>query len=132
MRHRTLPIVAALACLGLLTLAPPALGFGLSSPNAQPKNLQAGANSDLSIRIDVQEPSAQLRDLTIHLPPGLVGNPLATPRCTEQQLEAIGCPAASKVGSVSNGVDLRVLGAIPVSQTISGDVFNVFPRAGEP
>jgi hypothetical protein len=131
-RRRIAAGVASLAIVASLAATTSALGFGLSSPNGQPTNLQAGANSDLSIRIDVQEARAQLRDLTVHLPPGLVGNPLATPRCTEQQLEAIACPAASKVGSVSNGVDLRVLGAIPVSQTISGDVFNVFPRAGEP
>jgi hypothetical protein len=118
---------------GLLATAQSAYGFGLSSPNAQPADLQAGANSDLSITIDVDEPEAQLRDLTIHLPPGLVGNPLATPQCTEAQLNSdAGCPAASDVGDVSNDITLQVPVVGPVGQTVTGDVYNVVPRIGEP
>ncbi|MQA76119.1 MAG: hypothetical protein GEU88_17590 [Solirubrobacterales bacterium] len=120
--------ITALGALGALgALAPPALGLGLSSPSAQPTNLQAGANSDLSIQIDVQQPNEQLRDLTIHLPPGLVGNPLATPPCTEAQLNADSCPPASDVGDVSNDVL-----AAGVPQTVTGELYNVVPRAGEP
>ena len=107
-------------------------GFGLNSPNAQPTNLRAGANSDLSIAIDVEEPEADLRDLTIHLPPGLVGNPLATPPCTEEQLNVDACPAASDVGDISNDIELSLLGLIDVPQTVTGNIYNVVPRAGEP
>jgi hypothetical protein len=38
------------------------------------------------------------RDITVSLPPGLVGNPSATPRCTHQQLTGDACPAGSQVG----------------------------------
>lgn len=135
---RTL-IVGGIACVGMLAAAPAAsAAFGLTSPNAQPANLQAGANSDLAITIDVEEAEAQLRDLTIHLPPGLVGNPLATPLCTEEELESAetdgaGCPAESAVGTVSNSVDLYVQDLpTAVEETVTGNVYNVVPRQGEP
>ncbi len=73
-------------------------------------------------------PGGQLKDLTIHLPPGLLGNPLATTTCTEDQLNASACPPASKVGTITNDVQIALAPAIPTS----GDVFNVVPRAGEP
>ena len=127
----------AVAALVVLATTPAAHGFGLSSTNAEPADLRAGANSDLAVEVDVSEPEDQLRDLTIHLPPGLVGNPLATPACTEAQLNSAssggaGCPAASDVGDVSNDVTLRPPVGAPVAQTVTGDVYNVVPRAGEP
>ena len=135
--RRPIGLVTVGAALAMLAAAPAALGFGLSSPGAQPADLRAGANSDLSIEIEVAEPEDQLRDLTIHLPPGLVGNPLATPACSEAQLNSAtsggpGCPAASDVGDVSNEVTLQVPIVGPVDQTVAGDVYNVLPRAGEP
>jgi hypothetical protein len=134
---RRIGLATAGATLALLAGVPAAYGFGLSSTNAEPADLRAGANSDLEIEIDVAEPEDQLRDLTIHLPPGLVGNPLATPACTEAQLNSAsgggaGCPAASDVGDVSNDVTLRPPVGAPVAQTVTGDVYNVVPRAGEP
>lgn len=126
-------IAAALASLAtLLPAAPQAGAFSLSDLVASPADNRAGANSDLTLGLTVQEPAADLRDLTIHLPPGLVGNPLATPTCSESQLAADACPAASDVGDISNGVTVTVLGFVPVPLTVSGHVYNVTPRAGEP
>jgi hypothetical protein len=39
-----------------------------------------------------------LKDVETELPPGLVGNPTATPRCTHADLEANECSAAAQVG----------------------------------
>lgn len=120
-----------LATGGAITVA---IGFGaadaaaitVSNVQALPANNAAGANSDLVLSFDLA--GGKLKDLTIHLPPGLVGNPLATTTCTEAQLNASACPAASKVGTITNDVQIGAAPAIPTS----GDVFNVVPRAGEP
>ena len=137
-RHRArgrMLLAAIAAAVWLCFAAPQALAaFGLTNLSAAPASPQAGANSDFSIALTIEEPSHDLRDLTIHLPPGLVGNPLATTTCTEAQLTASpsACPAASDVGDVSNDVTAHVSGFVPVPITVTGDLFNVVPRAGEP
>jgi hypothetical protein len=55
----------------------------------------------------LEYPTAQLKDTTVELPPGLVGNPLASPTCTQAQLQshygtgATNCPPDSQVGVVT-------------------------------
>ena len=125
--------IAAVAVAALLCFAPAAdAAFELTNVSAVPADNNAGANSDFAISLDTPDAS-DMKDLTIHLPPGLVGNPLATTTCTEDQLNADACPPASDVGDVSNDVTLRVPPLnIPMDQTVSGDLFNVVPRTGEP
>ena len=128
---RALAFVAALAAL--LIAAPAAnAAFGISSFSAQPANKAAGANSDLSVSFGVTDSAAGLRDITVHLPPGLIGNPLATPTCSEAKLKADDCPAKSDVGDATNGVTVKPLGLLPIPLTVSGQVYNVEPRKGEP
>ena len=128
---RALALVAALAAL--LIAAPAAnAAFGISSFSAQPANKAAGANSDLSVSFGVSDSAAGLRDITVHLPPGLIGNPLATPTCSEAKLKADDCPAKSDVGDATNGVTVKPLGLLPIPLTVSGQVYNVEPRKGEP
>jgi len=124
---RAVAFVAAFAAL--LIAAPAAGAFSLSPFAAKPANDDAGANSRFSVDFDVQQSSAQLKRLVIHLPPGLVGNPLAAPTCTEQRLNADDCPAASDVGDISNTVKVQ---GIPLPVTAGGNIYNVVPRSGEP
>ena len=113
----------------MLVAAPSAnAAFGLADLSAQPANGSAGANSDFTISLTVQDPAADLKDLTIHLPPGLVGNPLATPTCSESDLNADHCDPVSQVGTTATGALLS--GTIPI--TVPGNVYNVAPRPGEP
>src|SRR5262249_37140954 len=63
---------ATVACLVLVPAAHAALGFqGLS---AAPTNTTAGAHSDLNIHIGFTGASDNVKDLTVSLPPGMVGN----------------------------------------------------------
>jgi hypothetical protein len=126
-------VATAVTGAAALCLAPAAYGdFGLT-PTVTPGSTNAGANADVTIDIAITEPERDLRDLTIHLPPGLVGNPLAAPQCTEEQLGTDDCPDASDVGDLSNDVTLHALGGLlPIPQTVNGDVYNVVPREGEP
>lgn len=70
----------------------------------------------------------QIKDLTVHLPPGVVGDPLGPATCTETQLNANNCPAASQAGT--SGSSVLLLGTVPLD--VNGKIFNVVPHAGEP
>ena len=95
------------------TLAPSAVAdpseYGIKTFTASQTTSQAG---DLSLDFELQtEAGGQLpattRDIAIELPPGLLGNPNAVPKCTAAQLmttdvedksNATGCAQASQVG----------------------------------
>ena len=46
----------------------------------------------------------EVRDLVVDLPPGMIGDPLAAPRCTRQDFEGgtPRCPAETQVGIVKD------------------------------
>jgi hypothetical protein len=126
MRPR-LSAAVPLAALLVLLSAPAAAhaAFALSGVTAAPASAQAAAHSDFSIHMGLS--GGSIRDLTLHLPPGLVGNPSATPRCTRAQFDGGGCPAATQVGTTS--VDTIALG-LPV--TVNGTISNLEPSGSEP
>jgi hypothetical protein len=72
-------------------------------------------------------PDESLKAVTVEMPRGLVGNPMATPRCRHQEFKAMRCGAASIVGTeqlfyaaTPNGTVLNV--TLPV--------FNLVPPEG--
>ena len=124
--------VVIIACLALAPAANAAFGFqGLS---AAPANPNAGANSDINIHIGFTSPADDVKNLTVGLPPGLVGDPTATPQCTLAQLQADSCPAASQVGTVTTSANARLLDPLPLTLplTVNGSLYNVVPAAGQP
>lgn len=126
-------LLAGLAAVAApLALAPPAFGFGLQDLSAAPADDAAGAHSDLSIHIGITDPEEQIKDLTIHLPPGLVGDPTGPLQCTQAQFGADDCPAGSQVGTTSSAVDVILLNLVPVPLTVNGSVYNLVPQTGEP
>lgn len=132
-RPRSLIAAAVLLAAGLAALiaAPSASALGFAAPpsglSAAPTDLQAGANSDFNIHVGFTDPADDVENLTISLPPGLVGNPNAAPQCTVAELEGAGCPAESQVGTVATGLSIS---GIP--QTVNGGLFNLTPQPGEP
>jgi hypothetical protein len=129
-------LIASLSAVAAVFLVMPAGAgaLGLQNLQAAPANPQAGANSDFHLQIGFTAASDQVRDLTIHLPPGLVGNPNATPLCAAADFESDSCAAASQVGTVSTDINVHVplLSPVTVPLTVSGQVYNVVPQAGEP
>src|SRR5206468_10364582 len=108
--------VCAVAALGCLAPAPAAhAAFGFQGLSAAPTNKNAGAHSDVNIHIGFTSPSADVKDLTVGLPPGLVGDPTATPLCTLAQLQADSCASASQVGTVTTNVTAHLLDPLPLS-----------------
>jgi hypothetical protein len=124
--------VAAVACLAFAPAANAA--FGLQGLSAAPTNTNAGANSNFNIHIGFTSPAADVKDLTVGLPPGMVGDPTATPLCTLAQLQADGCPAGSQVGTVTTSANAHLLAPLPVTLplTVDGSLYNVVPAAGQP
>src|SRR3954469_24387281 len=126
-------VIAGLAASLCLALAPAAqAALGLQGLSAEPSNLAAGANSNFNIHIGFTDPADQVKDLTVHLPPGLVGDPTATPLCTVAQLNGDNCPANSQVGSITAKVNVVVAGPVSVPLTVDGSLYNLVPHQGEP
>jgi hypothetical protein len=114
-------LVAALAALAI-----PASAQAITvSGTAAPTDTTAGAHSNFNIHMDFA--GGQVRDLTVGLPPGMVGDPTATPKCTVAQLNADACDPATIVGEVDAAATVVLL---PV--TASGFLYNLEPQAGEP
>jgi len=87
--------------------------------------------NDEKAYIPVQNP----KTLTVELPPGLIGDPQATPKCTEAQLEESleshgGCPADSRIGTVVvNGEGWDAMSRIG---GVASSIYNMVAEAGYP
>jgi hypothetical protein len=120
--------------LALVLAATMASGAGAASAQAltvsataAPASTTAGANSDVNVQMSFS--GGQVRDLRVELPPGLVGNPNATPRCTVTQLQASACPANTQVGEVEAVANIL---SLPAPVNVSGELYNLDPQPGEP
>ena len=114
------PLLLAMAlCAAMLALpatAPAAYSdYGLAAVGASLSTTQAGTHPDFTTSFELKtdpaspadsnglhSPYARTRDITVSLPPGLIGNPNAVGQCTTLQLttsfEEGGCPLDSQVG----------------------------------
>src|SRR5688572_19074723 len=117
-------LLAALAAL-LVAAAPAHGAFTLANPSSTPADVAAGAHSDFRVHVEPQ--GGDIKDLVLHLPPGVIGDPLATPVCTLAQFESNSCPPATQVGRAANQIQLG-----PLSQRAEGEIYNLQPRAAEP
>ena len=97
---------------------------------------QAGAHPDLTttFAFGTKEailgpaPDGSVREIKVDLPPGLVGNATAVPRCTfEEFVELQKCPTSTQVGVVTGRAS--VLGR-PLTQQVP--VYNMVPGPGAP
>jgi hypothetical protein len=126
--RRLIGMVIALAAL--LAAPASASALGLSGLVAEPPvDKDAGAHADFHIHLDLTSASDDIHDIRISLPPGQIGNPLATPQCTLAQFNGSGsCPANTQVGTVVTQV--TALGLLPLA--VNGKLFNLVPNPGEP
>jgi len=104
--------------------------FALQSAGASLSSTQAGAHADLTTTFELTRdsggvPFAKARDIDIALPPGMIGNPQAVPRCTTEQLGSLPedseCPVATQVGITA----VRVID--PVIGTFVEPIYNMEP-----
>jgi hypothetical protein len=120
--------------LGLAAL-PASAGATVSITDAkiQPSTTAAGAHPNLTIDLSFGESPAtdDLKDLTVVLPQGVVGNPKAADRCSEANFQADTCPASTKVGTTTVSAVATIV-LVDSPQDSSGDVYNLAPQGGEP
>jgi hypothetical protein len=132
--------ILAVLLLGALLCAPASAqaAFGIADLDVTATNrngtvdLQAGSHPyaftvDFTMNQDNQgKPEGTIRDLIVDLPPGLIGNPEAVPRCSGQDFvgAAFGCPQSSQIGIVVARV--RGIG------TAQFPLYNLTPPLGVP
>jgi hypothetical protein len=126
-------VAATFAVSAAPALAAPTVSNFTVDAGGNPANAGATGNgADVTISMDIGGTTGSdnndVDDLTLHLPPGLIANPQAAPKCTVAQLNADSCPAASQVGEVSN--DVLVSDLVPL--TASGALYNLVAQPGEP
>ncbi len=136
-------------------VAPADLPFGLASASMRVSALdgsqdnQAGDHpyetttsffmntlDDLNLSYFGHASELQVRDTVVDLPPGIVGNPQVTPKCTLQQLGDStffnnACPAATRIGTIEpygapNSAVLQRLGSVEAGLPL----YNIVPERG--
>jgi hypothetical protein len=117
--------------------------YDIQEVGASASTVQAGAHPDFKASVQLKKDAkgklpSRTRDFIFDLPPGLVGNPNAIPKCTTSQLvgtdisnpsNETGCPQASQVGVVQ--VELFDSLDNPL-KPIFEPVYNMEPGEGEP
>ena len=105
--------------------------FGIASFAVTRESDQAGAHSNLSTEFAFNteasgEPVDQVKDVSVTLPTGSVGDPLATPRCTPAEFEVYGCQPPAQVGVMHISF---VVGTMTI-EPVSAAVYNLVPTPG--
>jgi hypothetical protein len=118
-----------MALMALAVGAPRAHAIGISDISLTSVDPSAGAHSNFTLSLAFSNANDDLKDVTVNLPTGLLGNPRAVPQCTEAQLSADACPAASEVGTTSVMAQASVL---PFNVPSAGTVYNVVPPSNRP
>ena len=127
-----LVVLAAAVCA--LALPGAALAaVSITDFSVTPSTTQAGGHPDVRIStgFSLSPADDDVRDVTVRLPKGLLGNPNATPKCSSAAFQADTCPANTAVGSVQVTADATVL--LATSTVVSnGTVYNLAPAGSEP
>ncbi|HET7454550.1 MAG TPA: hypothetical protein VFJ76_03425 [Solirubrobacterales bacterium] len=133
--------LAAAVCAALFALAVSSASaaefdrYGLESVGVSLSSPQAGEHADLTTSFALNReagiPFARTRDIEVHLPPGVIGNPQAIETCSVAQLgnttEESACPTESQVG-VSE-ISLPELSEEPFAGTFIEPIYNMKPPA---
>ena len=118
-RAATLAAAIAISLLGALPGAA-AASFGIGSVSAAPADQTAGAHTPFALRLAADDPGSGLQAFVAHLPPGQIGDPTATARCSQDQFAAGACPAGTHAGAL----------ALTGGTTASGDIYLLPPALG--
>ncbi len=138
-------LAAILASIAVIAVAAEAqadpANYGIESVGASLTTTQAGAHPDFTSSIVLKTENFELpaltRDVSVELPPGLLANPNAAPKCSasqfvrtnvEEKSNVNGCPQDSQVGVTHIIFSNEHEGTADVVEP----VFNLVPRAGEP
>jgi hypothetical protein len=162
MSRRSIWGVLGLVLAGMLMVPAPAalagtFGFGEGgfvvsaanrdgSPDTQAGSHPYAFSTTIAVNTELSEGSAvaaggDVKDIEVSLPPGMVGDPGATPQCSIEEFQTLigtlgifgnACPADTQIGitmlTFGRGLNLRN----PNPVTFYPEVFNLAPPRGEP
>lgn len=143
MRLFAATIIAILVSLGPVASAQADPSeYGIELAEATVSTAQAGAHPDFNVALRLKkDPEGRLpsttQDIVFELPPGLLGNPGAVPKCTTAQLigtdpedpsNNTGCPQASQVGIT----EVELFDEDGNLFTFLEPIYNMEPSSGEP
>lgn len=102
--------------------------FGIESVGVEASTVEAAMHPDFTTRFSLNhkikngEPVADARveEVSVNLPPGIVGNPAAFPHCSTGQFIAANCPPASQVGFARSLID-------SLAGEVGGPIYNLQP-----
>lgn len=133
--------MAAILALGAAGAGAAHAGSPVTEFFVTPSSTQAGGHPD--IRTVIVAENAQLqnqpidscqcqdpKDISVHLPPGVIGVPDALPKCSDAEFGSIHCSPDSQIGIVQVGLGDEELGA---ASPFLGEipVYNLVPHPGQ-
>jgi hypothetical protein len=125
-------VLGLLAVSGALVCAPTSAYAAISgmTVTVTPSTKAAGAHPDVTVdeAFTYSGGSDSVKDTTLHFPPGLIGNPLATPLCSQADFQADACSAATQVGTTT--VTATVAGLLQLPS--DGKIYNIVPSGNAP
>jgi hypothetical protein len=129
-------VLAACAAALALSAAPaPAFAeFGFDgTPTVSLSTTQAGGHPDLTTSFTLNRrpdgyPDGNLKDAVFDLPPGIVGDPTAFPKCSLAQLHSNACPDGAQIGQVT----VTLIGPTGNETTQTFPLWNMVPRRDFP
>jgi hypothetical protein len=135
-------LVAVLA-LGAVLASTAEAGSPVYNFEVVPSSTQAGGHPDLKILIEFGNRSSQHipaptcdcqdpRDFELHLPAGVIGDPHATPQCTQGDFGSGICPPSSQVGTVGFGIGKAAIYNVVPSPGQAGLLAFATPALGSP
>jgi hypothetical protein len=137
--------VALFALVALGAVLTPAAQAGSPVYNFEvvPSTTQAGGHPDLQIAIEFGNRSSQHipppscdcqdpRDFELHLPTGIIGDPHATPQCSQADFGSGVCPPSSQVGTAAFGLGTAAIYNVQPSPAQAGLLAFATPALGSP
>ena len=135
---------AAALALGMLGAgSSPAAGYGFlpgAPPEVSTTTAQAGAHPDVTVSLAVEQnarntPVAGTKEVTVDLPPGVIGNPSVVSTCPMTRIVLAqsvydACPREAAVGSLAAVINYPGIGSSP--GTLIRRVYRLPENPGEP
>ena len=127
--------------MGLLPAASQA-NAPIGSFTVTPSTTQAGGHPDITtlftvgnrVTQNVPPPNCDCQDakeITVNLPPGVIGDPHSTPQCTAADFATLSCPIDSQVGLARVGLFTETPGNPSGRFGNGAALYNLVPRPGQ-
>jgi hypothetical protein len=138
MKTAKLTLVLAVGLALLAFAAPASAEFSITNFNVESTSSLAGAHPDVTTDVVFGTETSKskwtldgnVRELFIETPPGMVGDPSATAKCTQLQYATGTCPATAEVGTALLTLTDERLGGRSFSVPVL-PVYNMVPRTPE-